>query len=169
MRVASKASFDTMLESGRYLAHLHTSLTDGTNTVEEICGWADGHGYEAVVFSEHIRREPTYSFDSYTNDIECARTSCPGLEIWTGVEAKVFPGGGIDCGEEILSRIDVLYIACHGFSGGVDDWADSMRTALGSSYGPTPIRVWAHPGRYLAGADCWLNALTSWQIYCITR
>lgn len=153
MRAASRASFDSMLNRGQYLAHLHTSLTDGTNTIDEICRWADDHGYTSAVFSEHIRREPTYSFDAYKDGIERARATFPSLDVWTGVEAKVFPGGGIDCSDDILKNIDVLYIACHSFSGDVDAWADTMRAALGETHESGLVRVWAHPGRFLARRD----------------
>ncbi len=51
---------------------MHTSYTDGKNTVDEYCQKAQEKGYPLICFAEHIRIEPTYSPDDYLADISRA-------------------------------------------------------------------------------------------------
>ena len=52
---------------------VHTSYTDGSNTVFEFCERAVKNNLELIAFTEHVRSELDYNFYSLISDIESAR------------------------------------------------------------------------------------------------
>ena len=139
--------FKTILNK-KYLSHIHTTYTDGSNSVEEYCQWAFENNYDAVVFSEHVRKEISYNFSSFINDIDNARRLFPSLTLWTGVESKVFPDGTVDMPEEILPEIQVIFFACHSFPKDVDLYKVSFKKVFQDRKWKKYVRIWAHPGRF---------------------
>ncbi len=140
--------FKNLLDS-KYIFHLHTTYTDGLSSVKEYCSWASKNRYDAVVFTEHVRRKLSYDFHSFLSDIENARREFPDLDIWTGVEAKVLPGGELDMPERILSKIDIICFAYHFFPTDLDLFDESFERLFSDARWKKHIRVWVHPGNYL--------------------
>jgi DNA polymerase (family 10)/putative hydrolase len=68
--------------------HIHTNYTDGKNTVFEYCEKAVEIGIPLLAFTEHVRKELTYDFNQFLNEIEEAREEFD-LIILSGCEAKV--------------------------------------------------------------------------------
>lgn len=137
----------------KYLSHVHTTYTDGINSVEDYCNWASDHNYDAVVFSEHVRKNLSYDFSRYIQDIDNVRQKFPSLEIWRGIEAKVLPDGLLDIPDDILHNIDVLFFACHAFSGDVEIYKKAFLKVFQDKKWKNHSRVWAHPGLYFKNRD----------------
>lgn len=133
---------------GRCIAHLHTSYTDGHSTVDDYCRWASLHGFETVVFGEHVRRVPSYDVEAFLGEIDTAREQHPSLNIVSGFEAKLLPGGELDIAPDIAARVQVLYFACHGFPGDEAAYAASFSALFRDTAWKQAVRIWAHPGLY---------------------
>ena len=127
------------------LWHVHTNYTDGKHSVDELCRYAIRKDYPLIAFTEHVRKKLNYNFDKYLRDINNARKKYSSLIILSGVEAKILPGGDIDCSEEILKKVDLVLLAEHGFSGDYDEYINSLKKGLQNKY----VNVWAHPGLLL--------------------
>lgn len=139
--------FENLLKS-RYIFHLHTNYTDGSNSVEDYCLCASSNEFDAIIFTEHVRKELSYNFDSFLNDIQNAKQKYLSLNIWTGIESRIFPGGKLDIPERILSEIQVICFACHSFPNDVELYKESFERVFSDPRWKDHIRVWVHPGRF---------------------
>lgn len=152
MTAGLSEKFRKMILNKKYLFHLHTSYTDGKCTVDDYCKWAVNHAFEVLIFTEHIRKSPSYDFNMFLADIHQARIYYPGLEIWAGVEAKVLPGGELDLSPEVASLVPVICFACHSFPRDSKLYQKSLENLFSSHDWRDKIRVWVHPGRFLKKA-----------------
>jgi DNA polymerase (family 10)/putative hydrolase len=129
--------------SGSYLFHLHTRYTDGNLYPVEYFEFAQQHGYQRLIFLEHIRRSPNYDISQYVSEIrECESRFLVPATI--GFEAKVLPGGELDISDEHLKLAQVVGIAEHGFKGTLAELCNSLRLVFCRSK-ELPC-VWVHPG-----------------------
>lgn len=149
MAAGLSEKFKEIILNKKYLFHLHTSYTDGKCTVDDYCKWAVDHDFEVLIFTEHIRKNPSYDFNMFLADIQQARSCYPGLAIWAGVEAKVLPGGELDLSPEVASLVPVICFACHSFPRDRRLYQKSLQNLFSSSDWRDKIRVWVHPGRFL--------------------
>lgn len=144
MRSAFLEEFKKTLKK-KYLFHLHTNYTDGVNTVHDYCQWAQQNGYEVVIFTEHVRKKLTYSFEDFLTDINEAKQNFPNLKILNGVEVKILPGGDLDLPKSILPNIQILCFACHSFPRDTDIFQKSVKSVIQDTKWKNYIRVWMHP------------------------
>jgi len=140
--------FENLLKS-RYIFHLHTNYTDGLSSVEEYCLWASRNGYDAIVFTEHVRKKMSYDFYNFLLDIENARRKFPDMCVWVGAEAKILPCGELDIPDEILPKIEIICFACHSFPKDIDLYEKSFKRVFSDARWENHIRVWVHPGLFL--------------------
>ena len=82
--------------------HIHTSYTDGKNTVLEYTEKAIELGIPLLAFTEHVRLNIEYNYDELLNDILIVKQKYPELIILSGIEAKILPDGKLDCPLDIL-------------------------------------------------------------------
>lgn len=125
--------------------HIHTSYTDGNNSVFEYCEKAIEVGIPLLTFTEHVRKNLNYDFNSFLNDIEKAREEFD-LIILSGCEAKVLPNGELDVEEWILREVDYPIFAFHSFPEDIDIYIESLNSVLRNRY----ANAWAHPGAFLS-------------------
>lgn len=130
------------LQSGEW--HIHTNYTDGNNSIHEYCKKAVELGIPLVAFTEHVRKDLTYDFSDFLEDIEKAREKF-NLIILSGCEAKVLPNGELDVNNEILKEIDYPVFAYHSFPKDINLYVDSLKNVLNNKY----VNTWAHPGIFL--------------------
>jgi DNA polymerase (family 10)/putative hydrolase len=124
--------------------HIHTSYTDGKNSVEEYCKLAEELNLTVLTFTEHVRKELSYNFKAFINDIEVARERYPGIKIRTGCEAKVLPDGELDCTEKVLELSDYVLFAFHSFHYAKSTYIKSLKKVIQNFH----VNAWAHPGLY---------------------
>jgi len=125
--------------------HAHTSFTDGTATVDDMCRSAAGMGVPLVAFTEHVRRSLDYDMGLLLEQIDRARGEYD-LTLLSGCEAKVLPDGTLDVAEEVLSSVDYPIFAYHSFPADKGLFLSSLRSVIASGRAHT----WAHPGTFTA-------------------
>lgn len=92
--------------------HLHSTWTDGKNTVVEIVNKAKEIGLHSIAITDHIRKGSTY-FDDYKKEIDFINSQ-EELNIYVGFEAKVEDFlGTIDVREEVAKEADIAILSVH--------------------------------------------------------
>lgn len=128
--------------------HIHTSWTDGNNTVFEYCEKAVHEGIPLLAFTEHVRRNLDYDFRCFLNEIEQVRAKYD-LIVLSGCEAKVLPGGELDVEEWVLQEVDYPVFAFHSFPDDINEYLKSLKVVLSNRY----LTTWVHPGLFVTRHD----------------
>ncbi len=134
--------YSQYLLSGEW--HIHTNYTDGENSVDEYCKRAVELGIPLIAFTEHVRKDLSYDFNAYIEDIDRAREKYD-LIILSGCEAKVLPDGSLDVEDSILKNVDYPIFAFHSFPSDLNNYFNALSDVLKNTY----INTWAHPGIFL--------------------
>ena len=134
--------YEPYLLSGEW--HIHTSHTDGANTVADYCRKASEEGVSLLAFTEHVRKTLDYNFRDLLEEIERAKVEF-NLIILSGCEVKVLPGGELDVAPDILETVDYPVLAFHSFPKDIREYTKSLKFALINPY----VNTWAHPGLFL--------------------
>lgn len=137
--------FPRAVYRGNYVFHIHTSHTDGYNTVNEYCDFAHRAGIRCLMFLEHVRSVCDYDVFQFLQEIDQAQDQYRHMDIFSGVEASLLPEGQLGLPQKILKHIDVLGIAVHDFSEDSKSLQSSLCLAM-EHYSPLfPATVLVHP------------------------
>lgn len=99
--------------------HMHTTASDGQNTVQEMAEAAARRGYQYISITDHSKSlAMTGGLDEkrlreQIKEIEKVRKKYPGIEILTGIEVDILAGGELDLSDEVLSELDVVIASIH--------------------------------------------------------
>jgi DNA polymerase (family 10) len=117
--------------------HVHTTFSDGRNTVQEMLAAAHARGWEYVGLSDHSKT--AYYAGGLTEDgvraqqAEIARqekTVAP-MRVFRGTEADILPDGSIDYGAKVLSKFDFVVASVHSnFNMDRDEMTERMLRAM---------------------------------------
>lgn len=123
---------------------VHTTWSDGKNTISEYCQEARRKGLRLIAFTEHVRREIRYDFWAYKREVEEARKQFPDLILLAGCEAKVLnPQGDLDAPPEVLEQADLVLGAFHSFAES-EHYLEALEAMLSNPW----VDSWAHPTLY---------------------
>jgi len=123
--------------------HVHTSYTDGKNTVPEYCRRVQDNNLKLIAFTEHVRRDLAYNYNDFLSDISQAKSEFDEIKILSGCEAKVLNiNGELDAPEDVLEQSDVVIGVFHRFK-----WNDkkSYLAALKAMLKNPTVDIWGHP------------------------
>jgi putative hydrolase len=91
--------------------HVHSTFSDGKNTIEENIEEAESLGLETLTCVDHVRRDTDW-LPEYVAAIERLRPTT-GVELLCGIEAKLLnTAGDLDL-PELPAGIDRIYAADH--------------------------------------------------------
>jgi DNA polymerase (family 10) len=99
--------------------HMHTTYSDGNNSVEEMVKAAVARGYEYVAITDH---SPSVHIAhgmeekrllKQLDEIERLRKKHRGIMILAGSEVDILPDGGMDYPDKILERLDWVLGSVH--------------------------------------------------------
>ena len=100
--------------------HLHTTWSDGKNSLAEMAAGAVERGYEYLGVSEHSQ---TAFYANGLNakriveqrrEIEGLREKFPSLRIFHGIESDILADGSLDFPEDVLAGFDFVIASIHG-------------------------------------------------------
>ncbi len=107
------------LEDIRGDLHMHTTATDGRNSITEMAVAARGVGYEYVAITDHSKAlAMTGGLDEMalakqTKEIERVSSKLKKIKILKGIEVDILDDGKLDLDDEALSQLDVVIASIH--------------------------------------------------------
>lgn len=129
--------------------HLHTSYSDGRDTLDDMVGACAALGYEYIAITDHSERAGaarTVGLDQLArqaDEIARMRERYPGLAILHGIEVDIMPDGRLDFGDAVLERLDIVLASLHDSAG--QDGRQLTARCLEALRHPL-VNVLTHPG-----------------------
>jgi DNA polymerase (family X) len=134
--------------------HMHTTFTDGRNSVREMALAARDRGYEYIAITDHTRNTRVanglhpHQIDKYLIEIEKVDAELDGIRVLKGLEVDILADGSMDMPDEIMARLDVVIAAIHShFDQPVEIMTARVASALENPY----VQILAHPSGRLIG------------------
>ncbi|HEV2325039.1 MAG TPA: DNA polymerase/3'-5' exonuclease PolX [Terracidiphilus sp.] len=134
--------------------HMHTTATDGRNSIEEMAEAAAACGYKYIAITDHSKNL------AMTNGLDERRTLeqieqvravdrrlSGRIRVFTGIEVDILPDGMLDIADEVLAQLDVVIASVHTrFEQSRDEMTARVLRAIENPY----VRILGHPtGRLL--------------------
>jgi DNA polymerase (family 10) len=127
---------------------MHTTATDGANSIEEMATAASKLGYKYIAITDHSKavrvagglndREMT----AHAKRIRKANTAVEGIEILVGIEVDILADGSLDLADETLAQCDVVIAAVHSrFSMPREEMTRRVLAGIENKY----VNIMAHP------------------------
>jgi len=98
---------------------MHTIVSDGRNTIEQMAQAALARGYEYIAITDH---SATHGFGDHVSPDELERqiervaevnARLAGITVLAGTETNILPDGSPDYEDELLSRLDWVIGSVH--------------------------------------------------------
>src|SRR5215210_333596 len=99
--------------------HMHSTWSDGRNSIEEMVEACAARGYEYMVISDHSKAlAMTNGLDAYRlreqwKEIDEVRARHPEIRILRSMEVDILADGSLDLEDEMLAGLDVVLISLH--------------------------------------------------------
>jgi DNA polymerase (family 10) len=103
--------------------HMHSTWSDGRDTVEQMVFAGQRLGYEYVAITDHSERSlasrqlAAKDIDRQRADIEKARARVKSVEVLHGIEVDIMPDGSLDFDDERLGGFDIVLASLHEHAG----------------------------------------------------
>jgi DNA polymerase (family 10) len=104
----------------RGVFHLHTTWSDGKNTLEEMAAAAVALGYEYLGVSDHSQTAfYAHGLDErrvlqQKKEIEAVQEKFPTLRLFHGIESDILADGALDYPQTFLRNFDFVIASVHG-------------------------------------------------------
>jgi DNA polymerase (family 10) len=134
--------------------HMHTTYSDGRDSLYEMVATCCELGYEYIAItdhSEHAAASRTLDgrgLERQRDDIARARDQFPQIQILHGIEADILPDGRIDCPDEVMASLDIVLASLHERQG--QNGAQLTARCMGAIRHPL-VSVITHPQNQLVG------------------
>lgn len=137
--------------------HVHTNLSDGSASIEEIAEECKRRGYEYVAITDHsetLKVAGGLSEEDLVKSIETARKineKIDGFRVLTGAEVEILGDGRLDYPDSILRDLDIVVAAVHsGFRMSRKEMTERIISAMANDH----VTILAHPtGRVIEQRD----------------
>ena len=99
--------------------HMHTSWSDGRDSIETMVLAGKQLGYEYVAITDHSerawssRRLALAEIPRQRDEIEALRRKIPGIDILHGIEVDIMGDGTLDFDDDVLSGFDIVLASLH--------------------------------------------------------
>src|SRR5258705_8260959 len=131
---------------------MHTTYSDGRDSLRRMIQAAHTLGYEYIAItdhSEHAGASHTMTLDQLgrqRDEIARLREDAPGMAILHGIEVDILPDGALDCPDEVLETLDIVLASLHDSAGQGGDQLTPR--CLGAIRHP-PLSLLTHPANPL--------------------
>jgi DNA polymerase (family X) len=154
LEAARRGELPELIELGdlRGDLHMHTTLSDGRNSLEEMVAGARDRGYEYVAITDHSASHgfgDDVSPDALRRRIDEIRAlEDPGITVLAGTETNVLPDGTVDYDDDVLAELDWVVASLHtSFRLSEDEQTERMMRAMENPL----VDVIGHPTGRLIG------------------
>jgi DNA polymerase (family 10) len=136
--------------------HMHTTYSDGRDTLAAMVHAAAALGYEYIAITDHSERAAasrTLTLDTLErqrDEIARLRERVPGMTILHGVEVDIMPDGRLDFDDDVLESLDLVLASLHDHAG--HDPHRLTRRCLAAIAHPL-VSIITHPANRLVGRD----------------
>ncbi len=141
----------------RGIFHVHTTYSDGLNTLEEVVRHCSVLGYEYVGISDHSQSAfyagglKEEDLAKQHEEIEAMRERYPNVAILCGVESDIRADGSLDYPDAVLERLDFVIASVHS---GLRMERVKMNERLIHALSHPAVTMLGHPtNRLLLGRD----------------
>jgi len=134
--------------------HMHTTYSDGRDSLRRMIEATHALGYEYIAItdhSEHASASRTLTLDEIDRqreEIAQLRDEAPGMTILHGIEVDILPDGSLDCPDAVLASLDIVLASLHDSAG--QDGRQLTRRCVGAIRHPL-VSVITHPANQLVG------------------
>ncbi len=137
--------------------HLHTTYSDGKNSILEMAQRARELGYKYMVVTDHSK-SAFYANGLDENrvlkqfkEIEKLNSEFSDFKILKGIEVDILKDGSLDYGDDILSQFDIVIASVHSsFSMNKEEMTGRLVKAIENKY----VDILGHPtGRLILKRD----------------
>jgi DNA polymerase (family 10) len=141
------------LEDIRGDVQMHTTASDGRNSIEEMGKAAAELGYEYIALTDHSKAVTVANGMDERRTLEqikkirAAQAKVPEIRLLAGIEVDILKNGKLDLDDEVLSQLDVVVASVHSYmSLGRGEMTERLLAAIENPY----TQIIAHPtGRLL--------------------
>ena len=134
--------------------HMHTTYSDGRDTLAVMVAECCALGYEYLAITDHsptAAASRTVSLDQLERqreEIAVLRERFPSIVILHGIEADILPDGRLDFDDRVLASLDIVLASLHERAG--QDGPALTRRMLAAIRHPL-VAVITHPANQLVG------------------
>jgi DNA polymerase (family 10) len=134
--------------------HLHTTYSDGRDTLRDMVAGCCALGYEYIAITDHSEHAATFrTLDSdglrrQADEIARMRDAFPQIAILHGIEADILSDGRIDCDDAVMASLDIVLASLHEADG--DNGRRLTKRCLSAIQHPL-VSVITHPQNQLVG------------------
>jgi DNA polymerase (family 10) len=134
--------------------HMHSTATDGHNSIREMAEAALACGYRYIAITDHSKNlAMTNGLDEKRalEQVDCIRAVDRQMEgrirVFTGIEVDILADGSVDLDDEVLAQMEIVIASVHTrFEQGREDMTARVLRAIENPY----VRILGHPtGRLL--------------------
>jgi DNA polymerase (family 10) len=136
--------------------HVHTTESDGRDSLEDMVNAARKRGLSYVAITDHSRAIPSPRQGTGMNEERClahlariraAQAAFPDIRLLAGIEVCITPDGRLDMADEVLAQLDVVVGSLHSrFDLPREEQTRRVLRALENPH----LDIWGHPfGRLL--------------------
>jgi DNA polymerase (family 10) len=137
--------------------HMHTTWSDGAQSLEEMVNKARDKGYEYIAITDHSKFLQVANglneerLLRQQEDIRVLNEKYNDIHIFSGIEMDILPDGSLDFSDEFLKELDFVIASIHSsFSQSQDQIMKRLYNALENPY----VSLIAHPtGRLIGRRD----------------
>lgn len=131
--------------------HVHTTESDGRDSLEDMVAAARQRGLEYVAITDHSRAIPSPKRGTGMDEARClehiarvraAQARFPEVRLLAGIEVCILPDGRLDMADEVLAQLDVVVASLHSrFDMEPAAITDRVLRALENPH----MDIWGHP------------------------
>lgn len=137
--------------------HMHSTYSDGAESIEEMVNAARKKGYAYIAITDHSKYLRVANglteerLLKQRDEIKLLNEKYDDIQIFAGVEMDILPNGTLDFSDDFLKDMDLVIAAIHsGFEQSEEQIMNRLFTALENPY----VDIIAHPtGRVIGRRD----------------
>jgi len=134
--------------------HMHSTWSDGRDSIGDMVQAATQLGYEYVAITDHSERAPSSrslaarEVQRQAQEIDVVRQQFPGIHLLWGTEVEIMRDGSLDFDDDLLSRFDIVLASLHDSGGQAPE--QLLDRCLGAMANPF-VNVITHPANRSPG------------------
>jgi DNA polymerase (family X) len=100
---------------------MHSTASDGKNSIEEMAAAAKALGHEYIAITDHSKAVTVANgldekrMETHIKNLRAADDKGLGIRVLVGSEVDILKNGSLDYSEEILAQIDVVVCSIHSY------------------------------------------------------